>query len=89
MRTDTDSVPAKLLICESEAAKLLGISPRSLFSLRKSGQIPCVRLGGRVLYSPAALQAVIEARTSTVPLVCKITQKGGRPCALAAQEAAQ
>ena len=49
-----------LLVSESEAAKLLGISARSLFKLRQAGRIPCTRLGGRVLYSPARLRQIAE-----------------------------
>ena len=54
------------LLKEREAAALLGISDRHLFSLRKRGEVPYIRLGGRVLYSPEALQKWIERRLQAV-----------------------
>ncbi|HIQ20249.1 MAG TPA: DNA-binding protein [Planctomycetes bacterium] len=40
------------MISITEAAQMLGISPRHLWSLTSPrGPIPCVRLGRRVLYS--------------------------------------
>jgi excisionase family DNA binding protein len=53
-----------LLISENEAARLLGISDRSLFKLRQAGQVPFVRLGGRVLYNPTRLREIAEQRTA-------------------------
>jgi excisionase family DNA binding protein len=53
-----------LLVDEPTAAKLLGVSARTLFSMRQRGEIPFVRVSFRVLYSPAALVAWIEARQS-------------------------
>ncbi len=51
---DDDS---RLLIPIREAARALSISERTLWGLtRPRGPIPCVRLGGRVLYSPDALR---------------------------------
>ncbi len=45
-----------ILVSEAEAAKMLGISPRKLFDLRKSGRVPFVHMGRRVLYRVAALE---------------------------------
>ena len=51
-----------------EAAKALGISPRTLWQLTKDGQIPCVRLGGAkrqmVLYPLAELQAWLSRQST-------------------------
>ncbi|MEW6746120.1 MAG: helix-turn-helix domain-containing protein [Planctomycetota bacterium] len=52
--------PEPLLVSEREAARLLGISPRLMWSLGVRGEIPRVRLGGRVLYALKDLRAVIE-----------------------------
>jgi excisionase family DNA binding protein len=38
------------------AAKLLGISPRTLWDLEKRGEVKSKRIGRRVLYSRAALE---------------------------------
>lgn len=52
----------RLLVDEPEAARLLGISPRTLWSLRHEHQIPWVRIGRRVLYAVSDLLAWIEMR---------------------------
>ncbi len=46
-----------LLIDAHEAARRLGISPRTLHDLAKTGTIPSVRLGRRRLYRPATIDA--------------------------------
>jgi|HubBroStandDraft_6_1064221.scaffolds.fasta_scaffold470471_1 hypothetical protein len=43
------------LLRPRQAAKLLNISERSLWSLSNAGQVPCVRLGRSVRYDPEAL----------------------------------
>ena len=51
----------RLLLSVPEAAKALGrISERTLFSLTASGEIRCVRIGRRVLYSVEELQRFIQ-----------------------------
>ena len=51
--------PAGLLRSD-EAAKFLAISPRTLWTLTKEGDIPVVRIGSLVRYDPADLQDYIE-----------------------------
>jgi excisionase family DNA binding protein len=58
---------AALLLSEAEAARTLGISPRTLFTMRKDGRIPFVRLGHRVLYNPRSLRAWLEAQEQGGP----------------------
>jgi excisionase family DNA binding protein len=54
-----------LLIGYREAARLLGVSDRTIFSLAKQGQIPAVRIGRAVRFDPADLRTWIEkAKTS-------------------------
>lgn len=53
---------APLLLSESDAAKLLGISARSVFSLCASGQLPTVRINRRKLIDRRDVEALI-ART--------------------------
>ena len=50
----------RLLWTPAEAAAALRISPRLLWSRTKLGEIPCVRIGKAVRYSPTALQATID-----------------------------
>jgi len=45
-----------LLISAVQAAKELGISPRSLWTQTQSGIIPSIKIGRRVMYSPISLQ---------------------------------
>lgn len=51
-----------LLIDERAAANLLGLSPRTVWSLSAAGQIPFVRIGRRKLYSLESLRAWIRQR---------------------------
>ena len=52
-----------LLISAVQAAKELGISPRSLWTQTRSGIIPSIRLGRRVMYSPSILQDWVARNT--------------------------
>jgi excisionase family DNA binding protein len=45
-----------LLLDAHEAARALRLSERTLWARTKAGEIPHVRIGRRVLYSPAALE---------------------------------
>lgn len=50
-----------MLLTVRQAAQVLSISERTLFSLTKSGEIPAVRFGERnVRYDPADLRRWIE-----------------------------
>lgn len=48
------------LLKQSEAARILAVSERTLWQLTKQGKIECVRVGRSVRYSRAALAAFIE-----------------------------
>ena len=50
------------LLTVREAAGLLRISERTLFTLTKDGQIPSVRVGRGVRYDPGDLASWIEER---------------------------
>jgi predicted site-specific integrase-resolvase len=58
--TPTDTAP--LLVNAKEAARLLGISARLLWTLTNRGEVPCVRLGGAVRYRPETLQRIVARR---------------------------
>jgi hypothetical protein len=57
--------PAPLAVDERTAAKMLSLSSRTLFTLRKRGEINAIKTGtgpkSRVIYPVAALQAFLEA----------------------------
>jgi len=46
----------RLAVSVAEAAKMLGLSQRGIWNLIKSGELPTVRLGHRVLISVAMLR---------------------------------
>lgn len=48
------------LLNSHQAAKLLNISTRKLWTLTNCGQIPAVRMGRAVRYDPADLQRFID-----------------------------
>lgn len=55
----------KLLLTPREAARALSISERTLFNYEKAGKVKSVRLSNQTKrYTPAALQAFIEAATA-------------------------
>ncbi len=51
-----------LLLNATEAAHSLKISDRTLWSMTKAKQIPCVRIGNRVLYDPRDLLRWIDSQ---------------------------
>lgn len=53
---------AILLLKPQEAAKALAISPRKLWSLTASGEIPHVKIGRLVRYRPESLATWLTAQ---------------------------
>jgi len=61
---------AKLLLSTREAAKLLGISDRSLWNLTAPrGPVPAIRFGSIVRYSPDDLRAWIKQSRQEGPAI--------------------
>jgi excisionase family DNA binding protein len=54
-----------LLLDVHETAKALRVCERTVRMLQKTGQIPCVRIGVRVLFAPADLQRWIDTHKTT------------------------
>lgn len=52
----------RLLLDEREAARRLGVSERTMFNLRQSGEIVHVPMGRRVFYHVPDLEDFIEQR---------------------------
>lgn len=51
------STPRPLLVTQPEAARLLSLSERTVYTLRTSGRLPTVRVGGKVLLRYSDLAA--------------------------------
>ena len=51
----------RLLVDQDEAARLMSVSPRTLYNLRRAGRLRAVRIGSAgVRYDVADLRAYIE-----------------------------
>jgi len=59
---DQGGAPAPLLVDAREAARLLAVSARTLWTLTDSGALPCVRIGRLVRYRPTDLAAWVAAQ---------------------------
>lgn len=73
MPVPADAGVSPLVLNVREAAKLLSISERTLFTITKRGEMPAVRIGSRVLYDPADLANYVQRRKATAspaPLPC-------------------
>lgn len=57
----------RLLLPADDAAKVLSISERHLWTLTRTKQVPCVRLGRRVLYSRAKLEEWVRNQAEGAP----------------------
>ncbi len=53
-----------LLLDVLEAAKAMKVCTKTIRKLQKSGELPCVHIGTRVLFDPRALQRWIESKTA-------------------------
>lgn len=58
------TVDAPQLLDSREAARRLGVSARTLWSLTDSGQVRAVRIGRLVRFDPRDLTAFVEAAKS-------------------------
>ena len=59
---DGPSATPVLALRPKEAARALGIGERLLWSMTNRGEIPIVRIGRRVVYPVAALEAWLAAQ---------------------------
>lgn len=62
LRNIPGAPPAPLLTDRLNAARLLGISPTTLDTLRLTGQIPSLKIGTRRLFALADLQTFVATR---------------------------
>jgi excisionase family DNA binding protein len=52
--------PEAALLSRREAAAYLRLSETSIWRLMKAGQLPCARVGGRVLFRRSDCDALVE-----------------------------
>jgi excisionase family DNA binding protein len=64
-QTKSETTMEPMLLLTRQAAKLLNISERTLWTLTNEGKIPCVRVGRSVRYDPNDLRAWIASAKST------------------------
>jgi hypothetical protein len=59
--------PVQVTVSERQAARLLSVSPRTVFTLRARGALPTVRLPGcnKVLIPIDAITALVQTSTTT------------------------
>lgn len=57
--TTNDSQPARLTLSVTEAARLLGIGRSLAYELVARGELPCLRLGRRVLIPRHAIDELL------------------------------
>jgi excisionase family DNA binding protein len=62
-----------LLVNARDAARLLAISERTLWSLTAAGDIPVIRIGRAVRYDPRDLQAWIDRSKQRQPMAAAAT----------------
>ena len=71
MSNRPDTSPDAILVDSKQAAAMLAIGSRHLWTLTNCGAIPCVRIGRSVRYRVADLNAWVAAG-------CPSTQEGDR-----------
>jgi len=66
--TDPDDIRRLLgddaLVTEAEAAQLLCVHPETLARMRRAGEVPYGRLGGKVVYSLGVIRRVSRMATA-------------------------
>ncbi len=65
--TDADAIGAALLVDRLKAGQALGVSPGTIDNLRRSGELPSVKIGTRRLFDMADLRRFIEERKAVRP----------------------
>lgn len=58
----TETTVERLTVTVAEAAKMIGVSERTVYLLTRSGELPCKRIGRRVLYSIDEIRQFISSK---------------------------
>jgi excisionase family DNA binding protein len=65
MSSAIDQPPIRrLTLTVAEAGQVLGVSRSYAYELVRQGQLPCMRLGRRIVVPVRALEALLDAPTS-------------------------
>jgi excisionase family DNA binding protein len=64
-QTQSATIPQKLVTVK-EAARILGLGERTVWTMRHTGQLPFVKIGSAVRFPVSAIDAWIESQTHTV-----------------------
>ena len=68
--------PLPLAMTSNVAARAIGVSPRTLWTLTKRGDIPSARIGARVVYPTAGILAWLEEITENPPVMRPAATEG-------------
>ncbi|GDX95883.1 hypothetical protein LBMAG47_15470 [Planctomycetia bacterium] len=68
IRPGHDLPPLPLAMKPVVAAKAIGVSPRTLWSLTKRGEVPHARIGRSVVYPTAAILAWLDRLAANPPV---------------------
>jgi excisionase family DNA binding protein len=66
----------RLTFTVPEAGRIIGISRGCAYEAARSGQIPTIRIGGRLVVPKAALMKMLEASDSRQPGTAALTARG-------------
>ena len=66
MKANSKPVPELLTMTVEEAALKLGISRNTAYACARSGQLPVIRLGKRMLVPRAALEAMVRGEGKSI-----------------------
>jgi excisionase family DNA binding protein len=62
-----DCPPDRLVLTVAEVATLLGVSRWLVQQAAHTGELPCIRLGRRILFPRARIEAIIVGEPPAVP----------------------
>lgn len=60
-KTEAEKQVEALAVNSKDAARMLGVSERTIFNLAKDGKIACKKVGWRSLYPVASIRAFLES----------------------------
>jgi excisionase family DNA binding protein len=61
--SESQATPLEPLLSIGDVAEILRISESGVYRLMRSEDLPAIRIGGRTLFSPDSVRALIAARS--------------------------